>query len=250
VFRLLMRRYPSAVPAGEIAAALRLRQNTASGYLKALSTAGLIHAQRDGTHLRYSVVIGGAQDLMQGLFAECCQGRPDLCLPSAAPAPDLPHVLFVCSGNSARSLMAEALLTQLGAGRFHVSSAGTEPAGQPHPKVLDLLASQGLPTAQLRSKPTGPFTAPDARTLDFVVTMCDAAANQDSPRWPGQPLRAHWGVPDPARASSARAYQDAFAQIKRRITAFTALPLHALGRLSLQHALDDIGRLTLDPSQP
>lgn len=157
------------------------------------------------------------------------------------------NVLFLCTGNSARSIMAEVLLNHLGRGRFRAFSAGSHPKGEVHPMALRLIAKNRLPTEGLRSKPWDAFVRPDAPPLDFVFTVCDAAAGEVCPVWPGQPLTAHWGIPDPAAVTGAdaeveRAFARAFEQLQRRISLFTALRLEALDRLALRRELNDIGR--------
>ncbi|MEM8576971.1 MAG: metalloregulator ArsR/SmtB family transcription factor [Pseudomonadota bacterium] len=240
IFRLLMRRYPGAVPAGDVARALDLRQNTCSGHLKTLSAAGLIRAQRAGTTIRYGVDMPGASALMQDLFDGCCNARPDLCLPNP-PLPVEPNVLFLCTGNAARSLMAEALLRDVPG--FRVRSGGTDPAPAPHPQALATLAGHGIDAAGLRPK------APTEADADIVITLCDHAANEACQTVSGMPLRAHWSLPDP-KGGDAAAFQDTFHQLRARIDALTALPLAALDRLSLQDALDDIGRMPLSQRPP
>ena len=159
------------------------------------------------------------------------------------------NVLFLCTGNSARSIMAEALVNNLavGQGKFRGFSAGSYPKGQPHPLALKLLQENRLPTDGLRSKSWDEFAQPDAPRLDFVFTVCDQAAAEPCPLWPGQPMTAHWGVPDPAAVEGTddqkwRAFKDAFHQLKRRIDLLAALPLDKLSGLSLQQQLHDIGR--------
>jgi arsenate reductase len=159
------------------------------------------------------------------------------------------NVLFLCTGNSARSIMAEAILNGTGAGKFRAYSAGSQPKGQVHPQALRLLQSLGHDTSSLRSKSWNEFTAPGAPEFDFVFTVCDNAAAEACPLWPGQPMTAHWGIPDPAAASGtpaeiALAFKDAYRMLDRRIGVFTALPLRALDRLTLQNKLKDIGRMT------
>jgi arsenate reductase (thioredoxin) len=157
------------------------------------------------------------------------------------------QVLFLCTGNSARSILAESLLNRLGAGRFTAHSAGSMPKGAVHPEALRLLQKHNHPTQALRSKSWEEFSAPGAPALDFVFTVCDNAAAEVCPVWPGQPISAHWGVPDPAAvegspAEVALAFADAYRQLGHRIEAFVNLPLASLDRLSLQRRLDDIGR--------
>ena len=156
------------------------------------------------------------------------------------------NVLFLCTGNSARSILAEAILNQQGAGRFHAYSAGSHPAGQVHPKALDLLARNHHRVAGLRSKNWSEFAQPGAPVMDFVLTVCDKAAGEVCPLWPGQPLSAHWGVPDPSAASGSaeqidRAFMNAFLVLTRRISLFTVLPFDKLDRLALQREVAAIG---------
>ena len=156
------------------------------------------------------------------------------------------HVLFICTGNSARSIMAEAVMNQLGQGRFRAYSAGSLPRGEVHPLTLSTLAEQGYPTAGLSSKPWEVFAGPDAPAMDFVFTVCDQAAGEACPVWPGQPMTAHWGVEDPAAVQGSaeeqrRAYANAFVVLKNRIAMFAALPFDKLDRLSLKQQLDGIG---------
>ncbi len=157
------------------------------------------------------------------------------------------NVLFLCTGNSARSIMAEAILNHKGRGRFRAYSAGSYPSGHPRPEALAQIASAGLSTEGLRSKSWDEFAAPHAPTMDFVFTVCDNAAREVCPVWPGQPMTAHWGIPDPAAAKGspgeiARAFRDAFVILDRRIGLFLALPLSSLDRLAIRHEIDNIGR--------
>jgi arsenate reductase (thioredoxin) len=158
------------------------------------------------------------------------------------------NVLFLCTGNSARSIMAEAILNEVGAGKFRAFSAGSQPKGWVHPETLRLLQSLGYDTSRFRSKSWSEFADPGAPLLDFVFTVCDNAAGETCPVWPGQPMTAHWGVPDPAEARGtpaeiALAFKDAYRMLNQRIGIFTSLPLHSLDRLSLQQKLREIGRL-------
>jgi arsenate reductase (thioredoxin) len=158
------------------------------------------------------------------------------------------HVLFLCTGNSARSIMAEAILSKLGQGKFHAFSAGSQPKGRVNPHTVQLLQSLGYDTARFRSKSWAEFAKPGAPALDFVFTVCDNAAGETCPVWPGQPMTAHWGVPDPAEAQGseaeiALAFKDAYRMLHQRIGIFIALPIASLDQLSLQRRLADIGRL-------
>ena len=156
-------------------------------------------------------------------------------------------VLFLCTGNSARSVIAEAIMNRAGEGRFAARSAGSHPTGEVHPYTIDLLKKLNYPTDGLRSKSWDEFTGPDAPDFDFVFTVCDNAANEVCPVWPGQPMTAHWGVPDPAAATGTEAerrlaFAEAYRLLNNRISTFVSLPLRSIDRLTLQKRLDDIGR--------
>ena len=160
-----------------------------------------------------------------------------------------PHynILFLCTGNSARSILAEALLNHKAHGVFTAYSAGSHPSRSPRPEALAQLASDGLSTRGLRSKSWDEFAGPDAPVMNFVFTVCDNAANEVCPYWPGQPMTAHWGIPDPAAVKGtpeeiARAFRDAFVILDRRIGLFLALPLATLGHLAIQKEITQIGR--------
>jgi len=155
------------------------------------------------------------------------------------------HVLFLCTGNSARSIIAESIMNRVGQGKFIAHSAGSHPKGAVHPQALRLLQSLGYPTEHLRSKPWDEFSAPGAPELDFVITVCDNAAGEVCPVWPGQPISSHWGMPDPAvveGASAALAFADTTRMLGNRIRIFASLPVEALSRSSLKNRLDEIGR--------
>ncbi|HLY97827.1 MAG TPA: arsenate reductase ArsC [Candidatus Angelobacter sp.] len=156
------------------------------------------------------------------------------------------NVLFLCTGNSARSIMAEAILRHKGSANFAAYSAGSHPAGKVRPEALRQIESARLPADGLRSKSWEEFSRPDAPQLDFVITVCDNAAHEVCPVWPGQPLTAHWGVPDPAAVQGtpeqiARAFRDAWIMLDRRISLFVSLPLSTLGSLAIQKKIDRIG---------
>jgi arsenate reductase len=158
------------------------------------------------------------------------------------------NVLFLCTGNTARSVIAEAILNKVGEGRFHAYSAGSQPKGQVNPHTIELLKLLGYDTSAYRSKSWSEFTQPGAPKFDFVFTVCDNAAAESCPVWPGQPMTAHWGVPDPAEATGspaeiALAFKDAYRMLNQRIGIFVALPIRNLDRLSLTNRLKDIGRL-------
>ncbi|MEP1353064.1 MAG: ArsR family transcriptional regulator [Tateyamaria sp.] len=255
VFRLLMRRYPDALPAGEISVVLGFKASTTSVYLAALSCAGLIRQDRAGTSLRYSVDMQGARTMDAQVFDECCNGRPDLCPPGlvdpfkeSTPISDAKqNVLFICTGNSARSIFAEAIMRHEAGDRFNVYSAGTKPQSELNPFVVEMLDQKGFDIAALRAKNIAEFQGEDAPVTDFVFTVCDQAANEECPAWHGQPISAHWGLPDPVKATGTDAekrlaFQQTFGAMRNRIIAFSALPLETLTRASLQHKVDEVGR--------
>jgi protein-tyrosine-phosphatase len=159
-----------------------------------------------------------------------------------------PHgVLFLCTGNSARSILAEALLNSHGGGRFRAFSAGSHPTGRVNPYTLELLEGRGIAAEGARSKSWDEFAKPGAPTLDFVFTVCDNAAGEVCPVWPGQPITAHWGVPDPAavqgsRIEQMRAFEEAFRILDRRISLFISLPIASIDRLSLRDRVREIGK--------
>lgn len=255
LFRLLMRRYPDRVPAGELSATLSVKASTMSTYLSALQRADLVSQHRAGTSLLYAVNMTAVQKLFSALFMDCCRGRPDLCpnlfmSPStgnAAMTDKTFNVLFICTGNSARSIFAECLLREIGGDRFVVHSAGTRPYSELNPFAVQVLRDKGHDTSHLRSKNVAEFSGRDAPALDFVFTVCDQAANEECPAWDGQPISGHWGMTDPVKtegtdAEKSLAFQQAYGALKRRIEAFTALPVESLDRIALQKAVDDIGR--------
>jgi len=160
------------------------------------------------------------------------------------------NVLFLCTGNSARSILAEQLLNHWGNGLFHAYSAGSQPKGTVHPIAIALLEHMKLPTSGLRSKSWDEFAAAGAPQLDFVFTVCDNAAAEVCPVWPGQPMSAHWGVADPARVTGSEtqqwlAFRQAFRELENRIKIFASLPIRSLDRLKLQERLDAIGRASV-----
>jgi arsenate reductase len=164
------------------------------------------------------------------------------------------NVLFLCTGNSARSILAEAILNRLGGERFKAFSAGSIPKGAVHPQALSLLGAQGFELSAFRSKPWDEFAAPGAPRLDFVITVCDNAAGEVCPVWPGQPITAHWGMPDPASvedgpAAIALAFADTYRMLTNRIRLFTSLPMDSLDRLAIKRRMDDIGH-SQDSPQP
>ena len=251
LFRLLMRRYPYRVPAGELAQALDIKPSTLSAYLSALMQAGLVTQDRIATSLQYSIAMAAVNQTFDYLFNDYCRGRPDLCAP--APFARSPmtqpkyNVLFICTGNSARSIFAEAILRKEAGDRFNAYSAGTLPRSELNPFALDVLRAKGHDISDLSSKNVNVFTGPDAPAFDFVFTVCNQAANEECPAWSGQPVSAHWGMPDPVKATGtdaekSLAFQGAYGALANRIKLFTALPIASLDRMSLQKAVDQIGQ--------
>jgi len=164
------------------------------------------------------------------------------------------NVLFLCTGNSARSIMGEVLLNHWGKGRFRGFSAGSQPKGDVHPLTLELLRGMKLPTEGLRSKSWSEFAEPDSPKMDFVFTVCDQAAAETCPIWPGQPMTAHWGVPDPAsvkgsEAEKTAAFRDAYQRLDARIKLFMSLPFDKLERMALKREVDKIGLLRSDAAE-
>jgi arsenate reductase len=254
IFRLLMRRYPDRVPAGELAEALGLKASTLSAYLSALMQAGLVTQERAGTSLRYAIAMTEARRTFDYLLLDCCRGRPEFCSPVSLPqitgktamSDHTYKVLFICTGNSARSIFAESILRKEAGDRFDVYSAGTKPYSELNPVALDVLGQKGHDISVLRAKNISEFQGDDAPKFDFVFTVCNRAANEDCPAWAGQPVSAHWGMPDPVKADGSDAqkslaFHQAYGALQNRIKAFTALPIASLDRISLQKAVDDIG---------
>lgn len=252
VFRLLMRFAPRGVRPTEIAQALELKQNTLSHHLSDLTAAGLVRVERQGRSLFYSADLDMTEGLIGYLALHVGRARPDLVrplLPARKESPPMRdtgyNVLFICSGNSARSIFAEALLRDLGKGRFNAYSAGTRPGTQLNPFALEVLARNGHDTSGLQSKHISEFQEPGAPVMDFVFTVCDTAAAEECPPWPGQPITGHWGLPDPVKATGTNAekalvFAQTYGALCRRIEAFVELPIASLDRLALQARVDQI----------
>lgn len=256
-FRLLVAAGPAGLAAGELATGLAIAPNSLSFHLDRLRQANLVDVTRQGRSLIYSARYDTMQGLLAYLTENCCGGRPELCGPPlasrlnkhrrlgvAAPL----NVLFLCTGNSARSILAEAILNQDGAGRFRAYSAGSHPRPAVNPFAVRVLESYGYATDDLGSKYWNVFAAPDAPRMDFVFTVCDSAAGEACPLWPGQPVTAHWGIEDPAAVDGndlkkERAFVTAFKYLKNRISVFLALPFDNLSTMALANKLREIGRL-------
>ncbi len=252
VLRLLMRFVPRGVRPTEIAETLEMKANTLSHHLADLTSSGLVQVRREGRSLFYSVDLETIEGLIDYLALDIGRGRADL-LPSilspnreALAMPDKKfNVLFICTGNSARSIFAEALLQDLGKGKFTAYSAGVHPNTQLNPFAIDVLKRNGHDVSGMRSKHISEFQQADAPVMDFVFTVCDTSAAEECPPWPGQPMTGHWGLPDPVKvegtdAEKGLAFAQTYAALRRRLLAFVELPVTTLDRKSLQASLDDL----------
>ncbi|MDJ0995042.1 MAG: helix-turn-helix domain-containing protein [Dinoroseobacter sp.] len=255
VLRLLIRHLPDSLRPKTIAQTLDLKPNTLSVYLSTLQGAGLISAVRSGRSINYRAEVTAVDDLVQYLAADCCRGRSSfapICggntiLDGSFPMSKPFNVLFICVGNSARSIFAEALLRDLGGDRFVAHSAGVQPFSELNPFAVEVLARQGHKTDDLQSKTIAEYQKEDSPEMDFVFTVCDLAADEDCLPWPGQPLTAHWGLRDPVKvegtdSEKALAFAETYRQLRARIQAFVALPLDALDRQTTQSKLDEFAR--------
>jgi len=248
VFRLLMRFAPRGVRPTEIAAALGMKPNTLSHHLADLAASGLVEVSRQGRSRHYSAALDATEALVGYLALDVGRARPDLLSPllqARKATRDSFNVLFVCSGNSARSIFAEALLRDLDKRRFTAHSAGTRPGSALNPFALETLAQNGHSLDGLRAKHVSEFQHPGAQQMDFVFTVCDTAATEECPPWSGLPLTGHWGLPDPVKAEGTDAdkalvFTRTYEALRRRIAAFADLPFEALDRLALQARIDRI----------
>ena len=254
VFRLLMRFAPQGVRPTEIAAALGLKQNTLSHHLADLTASGLVQFERRGRSLLYSVDLDVTEGRIGYLALDVGRGRTDLLSPLLTPHKDAFamvvdtdfYVLFICSGNSARSIFAEALLRDLGKGKFQAFSAGTRPNTELNPFALEVLQRNRHDVTGLRSKHISEFQQPGAIAMYFVFTVGDTAAAEECPPWPGQPITGHWGLPDPVKAEGTDAekalvFAQTYGALRRRIAAFIELPFESLSRMAMQAQVDRIG---------
>ncbi|GLI22602.1 MULTISPECIES: arsenate reductase/protein-tyrosine-phosphatase family protein [Xanthobacteraceae] len=256
-YRLLLRYVPYGLQAGDIARLLAVAHNTMSVHLGVLERAGLVTSRREGRSIIYAVSLSTAGPVLSQLMAEMGFAVSPRCGTGPAAFPQLRpaagndrvyNVLLVCSANSARSLIAEALLNREGRGRFKAYSAGSRPKLKPHSMAIDLLDSLGYDTTNLASKSWDGFARPDAPQMDFVITTCDAAAGEICPAFPGHPLQAHWGLPDPIRVKGTEAEQKAafvatYRRLAGRISAFVNLPFEQLDLASLKERIGEIGKM-------
>jgi arsenate reductase len=260
--RHLLSVHPDSLSAGEIARRCHVPHNTMSTHLGILSRAGLISAEKDGRSMNYRADIGGFRGLLDFLSQDCCNGRPELCgdafdLPTqtiaAEPVGKLMtpafNVLFLCTKNSARSIIAEALLEKIGRGRFRAYSAGSEPAQEPVPEVIERLKALGHDVSHLHSKSWDEFKGPHAPRMDFIIALCDAPHGQFCPDLGGQFVTGAWPLPDPAQFTGSPTERttllnELYAMIRRRIEIFTSLPFESLDRMAIKARLDEIGDTT------
>jgi protein-tyrosine-phosphatase/DNA-binding transcriptional ArsR family regulator len=263
LMRLLIAGGPTGMPAGELASDLGLPASTTSFHLAALERAGLTQSTRQGRQIIHAVRIAGLRRLLGFLTKTCCGGRPELCGDLARLLPPWPdedqgmtpafNVLFLCTHNSARSIMAEAILEKHGGRRFHAYSAGSKPIAKPSAEVVERLRSLGHDTAQLRSKSWHEFTGPDAPRMDFVITLCDTPEGQECPDFGAVAVTAAWPLPDPAKFTGsaierAALLNELYASLRRRIEIFAALPFASLDRMALKARLDELAGGTLPVS--
>ncbi len=256
LLRLLIAKGATGLPAGDIALRLGLSPSSASFHLAALERAGLTQSTRQGRQIIHAVRFVTLRTAFAFLTEACCDGRPDLCGDIARLLPPLPsedsamtpafNVLFLCTHNAARSIMAEAILDSIANGRFHAYSAGSEPGVSPNPEVVAKLANLGHDTAALRSKSWQEFAGPNAPRMDFIITLCDALDGQFCPDFGPVPVTAAWPLPDPAKFAGsaverAALINELYASLRRRLEIFTALPFASLDRLAIGARLDEIG---------
>ena len=256
VLRLLIAAGPTGLPAGEIAEKLGLPGSTTSFHLSALERAGLTQFTRQRRQIVHAVRIHALRDLMLFLSETCCGGRPELCgdLTRLIPVPQpmeppamVPafNVLFLCTRNSARSIMAEAILQAVGGGRFNAYSAGSKPAAAPMPDVLDRLRALGHDVAKLHTKSWIDFMRPDAPRFDFVIALCDVLHGQQCPDFGDKAVTGAWPLPDPASFTGHATERvlllnELYASLRRRIEIFINLPFATLDRMALKARLDEI----------
>jgi ArsR family transcriptional regulator, arsenate/arsenite/antimonite-responsive transcriptional repressor / arsenate reductase (thioredoxin) len=258
-YRLLLRYQPFGLSAGDIARLLAVPHNTLSTHMGLLVNAGLVRSRRDGRSIIFAAVperFAAAEAFLNEARVPHPQlvraAQPTNLFPIKRPDDDMSgkvyNVLVLCTGNSARSILAEAIINREGKGCFRAYSAGSLPKGTPNSIGIELLQSLGYDVSGLRSKSWSEFAEPGAPKMDFIVTVCDAAAGESCPYWPGHPLVAHWGIPDPAdvqgsAAQKRAAFQEAYRRSMHRITAFVNLPVDTLALPDLKARLAEIGAM-------
>jgi protein-tyrosine-phosphatase/DNA-binding transcriptional ArsR family regulator len=256
VLRLLIATGPNGLPAGQIADQLGLPTSTASFHLSALEKAGLTQSTRQSRQIIHAVRLIVLRQLIGFLTETCCSGRPELCGDIARLLPDIPeesgymtpafNVLFLCTRNSGRSIMAEAILEKIGGAKFNVYSAGSDPADEPIPEVIEKLRTLGHDVSGLRSKSWHEFTGPEAPQMDFVIALCDTLEGQSCPDFGDKAVTGAWPLPDPAKftgtgAERSTMLNELYASLHRRLGIFTSLPFASLDRMAARARLDHIG---------
>ena len=255
IIRTLITRGATGMPAGELAGVLAVPASTLSFHLSALERVGLVQPTRQGRQIVYAVRIARLRALLVFLTETCCAGQPGLCgdLARLIAEPEQEtgmtaafNVLFLCTANSARSVMAEAILEKVGAGRFNAFSAGSDPAPQPLPEVIEKLRVLDHDVSRLHSKSWDEFTGPEAPRMDFVIALCDTLHGQVCPDFGERAVTGAWPLPDPAKFSGSPAERqtllnELYASLRRRIEIFTSLPFTTLDRMAVKARLDEIG---------
>jgi arsenate reductase len=254
ILRILVERGPKGMPAGQIGDRLRLPSPTLAFHLNQLRQATLVTSRRESRFIIYTAKFRTMNSLIEYLSEHCSgdqSGHTGQHPPVTAPEQGrLLNVLFLCTHNSARSIMAECAMNRWGAGRFRAFSAGSKPRGAVHPITLEVLKELKYEMEGLRSKDWNELARPDGLPLDFVFTLCDRAAAEVCPTWPGQPITAHWGVSDPVSVKGTgpakrQAFVKAYTNIEQRIRIFAALPIEAMQRFALENWVAEIGKLNL-----
>lgn len=257
-FRYLLAAHPNGVAAGEIARHCDVPHNTMSTHLSILSRAGLVNVERQGRVMNYRANLDRFRGLVRFLVSDCCNGQPELCgdlarlLPEEAEVIEETimtpafNVLFLCTHNSARSIMAETILKKVGRGRFNAYSAGSDPIAKPLPEVIERLRILGHDVTNLRSKSWSEFAGPDAPRMDFVIALCDTLVGQKCPDFGMRAMTAAWPLPDPAQFTGSETERktllnELYGMIRRRIEIFTSLPFESLDKMALKARIDEIG---------
>jgi arsenate reductase len=256
LMRLLLAESPNGLPASDIASRLGVPASTLSFHLAALERAGLTSSTRHGRQIVHAARMAGVLQLLGFLTETCCGSRPELYKDLARLLPPMTeenqgmtpafNVLFLCTHNAARSIMAEAILRKCGGNRFRAYSAGSDPLAKPNPDVIEKLRAFGHDTAGLRSKSWDEFTGPDAPRMDFVITLCNTLRGKTCPEFGTLAVTAAWPLPDPAKftgnkAERATLLNEVYGGLRRRIEIFTSLPFASLDRMAMKARLDEIG---------
>lgn len=255
LMRVLIAQGANGLPAGVLAERLSIPPSTLSFHLAALERCGLTQSTRQGRQIVHAARIEGLRRLLSFLTETCCGGRPDLCFDLAGLLPPVANpergmtpafnVLFLCTHNAARSIMAEAILRQVGGARFQPYSAGSDPIATPNPEVMEKLRTLGHDTGRLRSKSWNEFTGPDAPRMDFVITLCDTPHGQVCPDFGAFPVTGAWPLPDPGKFTGGDVERSAmlnmlYAALRRRIEIFISLPFASLDRMAMKARLDEL----------